>query len=101
MAVFDDAFDKDADLRSGCSCGLHSTQSEHDGDASARAVSLTDLEGLSARVIETAIVKAVLGADPARRNFLRTVGASTALAALSQFFPLATAKEVFAASPGP
>jgi len=101
MAAFGDAFDKTADLRGGCSCGHHATQNEHDGDSAASAVSLSDIEGLSARVIETAIVKAVLGADPARRNFLRTVGASTALAAISQFFPLATAKEVFAASAGP
>ena len=32
----------------------------------------------------------------ARRAFLKSVGASTALAALSQFFPLKTATEVFA-----
>src|SRR5690606_38278992 len=31
------------------------------------------------------------------RNFLRAVGASTALAAVSSFFPLAAAKEAFAA----
>jgi nitrate/nitrite transport system substrate-binding protein len=101
MAAFSDAFDKTADLQGGCACRLHPTQNDHDRDTATRAVSLTDIEGLSARVIETAIVKAVLGADPARRNFLRTVGASTALAAILQFFPLATAKEVFAASPGP
>ena len=34
--------------------------------------------------------------DAARRAFLKSVGASTALAALSQFFPLKTATEVFA-----
>jgi nitrate/nitrite transport system substrate-binding protein len=33
---------------------------------------------------------------PTRRAFLKSVGASTALAALSQFFPLKTATEVFA-----
>jgi nitrate/nitrite transport system substrate-binding protein len=34
--------------------------------------------------------------DAARRAFLKLVGASTAVAALSQFFPLKTASEVFA-----
>src|SRR3979490_3277667 len=34
--------------------------------------------------------------DAARRAFLKCVGASTALAAISQFFPLKTATEVFA-----
>ena len=34
--------------------------------------------------------------DAARRAFLKSVGASTALAAISQFFPLKTATEVFA-----
>ena len=34
--------------------------------------------------------------DAARRTFLKAVGASTALAAISQFFPLRTATEVFA-----
>jgi hypothetical protein len=34
--------------------------------------------------------------DATRRAFLQSVGASTALAAISQFFPLATATEVFA-----
>ena len=34
--------------------------------------------------------------DAARRTFLKAVGASTALAAISQFFPLRTATDVFA-----
>jgi nitrate/nitrite transport system substrate-binding protein len=34
--------------------------------------------------------------DASRRAFLKAVGASTALAAISQFFPLKTASEVFA-----
>ena len=38
--------------------------------------------------------------DRARRAFLQSVGASTALAALSQFFPLGTAVEAFAQGAG-
>ena len=42
------------------------------------------------------MVRALFPSDLARRNFLKAVGASTALAAISQFFPLGTATEAFA-----
>jgi nitrate/nitrite transport system substrate-binding protein len=41
-------------------------------------------------------MRAIFPKDVGRRAFLQSVGASTALAALSQFFPLKTATEVFA-----
>src|SRR4030088_2764398 len=41
-------------------------------------------------------MRAVFPQDAARRAFLKSVGASTALAALSQFFPLKAATDVFA-----
>ena len=41
------------------------------------------------------------GGDVARRAFLKSVGASTALAAISQFFPIQTATEVFAQGGAP
>ena len=41
-------------------------------------------------------MRAMFPRDAARRAFLKSVGASTALAALSQFFPLQTATEAFA-----
>src|ERR1700716_1174440 len=47
-------------------------------------------------VVASAVMRAVFPQDAARRAFLKSVGASTALAAISQFFPLATATEVFA-----
>jgi nitrate/nitrite transport system substrate-binding protein len=47
-------------------------------------------------VVASAVMRAVFPRDAARRAFLKSVGASTALAALSQFFPLKTATEVFA-----
>jgi nitrate/nitrite transport system substrate-binding protein len=43
-------------------------------------------------------MRAMFPKDAARRAFLKSVGTSTALAALSQFFPLKTATEVFAQS---
>src|SRR5438067_13663712 len=41
-------------------------------------------------------MRAILPKDAARRAFVRSLGASTALAALSQVFPLKTATQVFA-----
>ena len=49
-------------------------------------------------VVASAVMRAVFPKDAARRAFLKSVGASTALAALSQFFPLKTATEAFARS---
>ncbi len=45
-------------------------------------------------------MRAMFPQDAGRRAFLKAVGASTALAAMSQFFPLATATEVFAQGSG-
>jgi nitrate/nitrite transport system substrate-binding protein len=41
-----------------------------------------------ARCVESAVMKGIFGSDLSRRNFLRAVGASTALAAIMQFIPL-------------
>ncbi len=47
-------------------------------------------------MVASAVMRAMFPQDVARRAFLKSVGASTALAAISQFFPLKTATEVFA-----
>src|SRR5262249_4141614 len=47
-------------------------------------------------VVASAVMRAVFPKDAARRFFLKSVGASTALAALSQLFPLKAATEAFA-----
>ena len=94
-SAFRDPLNAEHSLSNGCSCGRHASQGEHD-----RAVSLDDNEGLAARLVETAVVKAVFGPDATRRAFLRTLGTGTALAALSQFFPLDAAKEALAQAPG-
>ena len=54
-----------------------------------------------ARVVQSAVVRALFPEDQSRRAFLRAVGASTALAAISQFFPLGTAMEAFAQAAAP
>src|SRR6201999_3192389 len=47
-------------------------------------------------VVASAVMRAMFPRDAARRAFLKSVGAATAVAALSQFFPLKTATEAFA-----
>src|SRR4051812_44335336 len=99
MSTFDNPFDPKQGLnRSGCACGHHISQIEHERDA-APALQCTPVESEDKRyegVVASAIMRAVFPRDVARRAFLKAVGASTALGAISQFFPLATATEVFA-----
>src|SRR6266545_3133722 len=98
MSIFDNPFDPRRRLnRSGCSCGRHASQIEHDRDAPAlQCVEIASEEKRYQGVVASAVMRAVFPQDAARRAFLKSVGASTALAALSQFFPLKTATEVFA-----
>src|SRR5215207_5544932 len=103
MSTFDNPFDPKRGLnRSGCSCGRHISQIEHERDA-APALQCTPVESRSTSedktyqgVVASAVMRAVFPQDAARRAFLKSVGASTALAAISQFFPLGAATEVFA-----
>ncbi len=99
MSTFDNPFDSKQGLnRFGCACGRHVSQIEHEQDA-APGLQCTPVESEDKRyqgVVASAVMRAVFPQDAARRAFLKSVGATTALAAISQFFPLATATEVFA-----
>ena len=99
MSTFDNPFDSGRPLaRAGCACGRHRSQAEHDDEAR-RQFQCAAVESEDKRyqgVVASAVMRAVFPKDAARRAFLKSVGASTALAALSQFFPLETATEVFA-----
>jgi nitrate/nitrite transport system substrate-binding protein len=98
MSTFDNPFNAKRALNSnGCSCGRHDSQAEHDGDASLQCVPVESEEKRYEGVVASAVMRAIFPQDAGRRAFLQSVGASTALAALSQFFPLKTATEVFAA----
>jgi nitrate/nitrite transport system substrate-binding protein len=103
MSTFDNPFDSKRGLnRMGCACGRHVSQIEHErDDAPTLQCTRVDSQGTSEDkryqgVVASAVMRAVFPQDAARRAFLKSVGASTALAAISQFFPLATATEVFA-----
>ncbi|MGQ0509944.1 MAG: CmpA/NrtA family ABC transporter substrate-binding protein [Betaproteobacteria bacterium] len=91
MSLSKNPFDPSVRLQSGCSCGRHGSQSEHEaatGDA------------LAERAVEQAVMRALFPRDDLRRRFLSAVGAGTALAAISTLFPLGAAKEAFAQGAG-
>jgi nitrate/nitrite transport system substrate-binding protein len=93
MSTFDDPLDPRLTLaRAGCSCGRHADAREH-----ARATRPAGEEAGCERVVASAVMRALFPHDAERRAFLKTVGASTALAAVSQFLPLRLAAELFAA----
>jgi len=77
-----------------CSCGRHSSQAVH---TAAHASQEQRLD----RMIEAAVVRAILPDDRTRRALFAKLGAATALAAISQFFPLRGATEVFAQTAPP
>jgi nitrate/nitrite transport system substrate-binding protein len=94
--MFDNPFDAKTILKSaGCSCGRHGSEQEH-----ASAMRATEVTGGEEKLYEGVVASAVLRAmfpnDVSRRTFLKAVGGATALAAVSQLFPLATATEAFA-----
>jgi len=97
MSTFDNPFDPKHGLnRAGCACGRHVSQIEHERDAAPGLQCAPVEDKRYEGVVASAVMRAVFPQDAARRAFLKSVGASTALAAISQFFPLATATEVFA-----
>src|ERR1700738_675758 len=103
MSTFDDPFDADRKLsRSGCSCGRHGSAAEHDRAAlTLQCEPVPSDEERYQGVVASAVMRAMFPQDAARRAFLKAIGASTALAAVSQFFPLRTATEVFAEAATP
>jgi nitrate/nitrite transport system substrate-binding protein len=98
MSTFDNAFDPDRSLRSnGCGCGRHASEAEHETAAHLQIqASLESEQKRYEGVVASAVMRAMFPRDAARRAFLKSVGAATAVAALSQFFPLKTATEAFA-----
>jgi nitrate/nitrite transport system substrate-binding protein len=93
MSMFSDPFSSKFRLTNRCSCGQHESEAAH--AAADRAAGLDD-EARYRDVVASGVMRALFPQDAQRRAFLKAVGASTAAAAVSTFFPLATATEVFA-----
>ena len=98
MPTFDDPFDADRELsRTGCACGQHRSEAEHaEATLALRCEPVAGEDKRYEGVVASAVMRAMFPRDAARRAFLKSVGASTALAAISQFFPLKMATEAFA-----
>jgi nitrate/nitrite transport system substrate-binding protein len=98
MSTFDNPFDASRTLnRSGCACGRHANDAEHARDLQLQCAPVESSEDKRyENVVASAVLRAVFPKDASRRAFLQSVGASTALAAISQFFPLKTATDLFA-----
>lgn len=108
--MFDNPYDPKASI-GGCPCGRHDSLDAHNvasafanltappaAAPAAPAVS-RDTETMMADLFEAAVVKAVLGADPARRGFLKLVGGGTAAAALASVLPMDFIREAAAQAP--
>ena len=96
MPIYDQPFDPDRPLRPGCICGRHRSPAEHEASRAMVCEPVASQEKIYEGVVANAVMRKIFPKDAARRAFLKSVGASTAIAALSQFFPLKTATEVFA-----
>src|SRR5919206_587375 len=97
MSTFDNPFDPNRRLHSGgCSCGRHVSEAEHQAAELQIQPAIASEEKRYEGVVASAVMRAMFPQDVARRAFLKSVGAATALAAVSQFFPLKTATEAFA-----
>lgn len=97
MASFDRFRRGSRFFSSGCPCGQHSSQQEHDFACDYTGGE----EERYSSVVETTVMRALFPHTPTRRAFLRAVGTSTALAAVSQFLPLGQVTEAFAQGTGP
>jgi nitrate/nitrite transport system substrate-binding protein len=96
MSIFGNPFDPETGA--GCACRRHASRAEHARDpgfapaaGAGAALDQTTEQRRYENVVASAVLRAVFPKTATRRAFLHSVGASTAIAALSQFFPLKTA----------
>ena len=106
MSIYDRPFDPDRPLeRAGCVCGRHRSSAEHDYEASrtmmCEPVAAVRRENLRGRRCQSAVMRKIFPKDAARRAFLKSVGASTALAALSPVLPAEDRDRSFRAEAAP
>jgi nitrate/nitrite transport system substrate-binding protein len=99
--AFDDPFDADrAFEKEGCRCACPATAApgcQGKDDDARRSPAAAGVK----RIVAAAVFRALFREDRTRRAFLKLVGAPTALAAISEFFPLALASEAFAEAAAP
>ena len=92
-----DPYDADRPLTMRCTCGRDHSVAEHraelDADSAAAVLRArsesADFEQYSREFVEASLMKALFPQDAVRRNFLRAVGRSTAMAAIASVLPIA------------
>ena len=85
-----DPYDADRPLLMRCSCGRHANAADHAvAELKARSEQ-PDVDAESRQFVEAALVKALFPQDAVRRRFLKAVGRSTAMAAISSVLPVAS-----------
>jgi nitrate/nitrite transport system substrate-binding protein len=98
MTRYFDPYDANKPLMTGCSCGRHDSQAEHEAVSETQAAvdklkarsETAEFEQYSNEFIEATLIKAIFPHEQTRRNFLAAVGKSTAMAAIASVFPLAS-----------
>jgi len=101
MGTFDNPLDSNRRLNEGrCPCGIHANLVEHEAEQKGshllQCVPTGSEQARYGSIVVSAVMRRVFPKDAVRRAFLRSVGASAALGALAQFFPLKAATELFA-----
>ena len=84
----------------GCRCSRHDSVRAHDGASSGDRIRVDGEEERYEHAVVSAIIRAVLPHNAARRAFFKSVGTATAMAALGQFFPLKATTELLAQGRG-
>jgi nitrate/nitrite transport system substrate-binding protein len=100
--AFDDPFDADRGFApGGCGCGRPARRSRHARPTKDDDACRSPHAARAKRIVAAAVLRALFREGRTRRAFLKLVGAPTALAAISEFFPLALATEAFAEAAAP
>ncbi|MFC1834559.1 CmpA/NrtA family ABC transporter substrate-binding protein [Thermodesulfobacteriota bacterium] len=94
VSTLNDPFDSEASLAHGAASAVKPND--------AAVISQADLEAVSDRAIESSIVRSIFdGNEVGRRNFMKIVGAGTAMSIISTIFPMAAAKSWAKDAAGP
>lgn len=90
----------DPNSQLGCTCGKHHSQTacdEHFAALNTKVGIDSQTEQVASDAIEAAAMRALFPHEPTRRAFLKTVGASAAMAVISSLLPLSALQEAAAA----
>jgi len=89
MGRYYSPYDENQPLNLQCSCGgNHSTADHPKSSQESGAATETQIENRASEFVEAVLVKALFPQDNLRRSFLKAVGKTTAMAAISSLLPV-------------